>query len=638
MRFGETGYNLEIDLSTGTIEKVESDPDTAGLYLGGQGSAAKILWDRVPPDVHPFSDENLLIFSTGLLHGTCVPGANRLAVNTFSPQTNLQAHSLMGSYLGPEIKYAGYDKIIIRGKSPELVYLWVHNDTVELREAGHLKGKGTRETATLLREELAQEKAQVAAIGLAGENRVFTASIDHSDASAARAGVGAVMGDKNLKAIAVRGTQDIRVAHPQELFTMCQDLIKYMAKSANVGDWMASDEDDSFHHNNFAWGNARTRRKNFWNPALQDRWTNLKYDHMDRQTGCFNCPKKCHNVISWPGRKRFSYKCYAKDTFHMAAFQELDFSYEILPIVSEYGLDAYSTPQIIAFALELLEAGILSGTDFPGMPEDIRGRFYYILEMIVKREGIGDKLANGVYHAARQIGNGAEAFDHNTIKKFEQLPIKLGKLNPAYFLMLATGNKMAITQIEGSFPQDPLPSMEERQQFVDAWEAVPNEKFKHYFLEWEKRNEISNEATCAITEWNEMMHTLDDSTGLCGFLSSFRGQFGGRVAYHIHNIPKIINHAVGMNFDEESLWETGTRIRNIIRALNIRRGMRRADEEPPADHWAVRDHAFEQQLLTEYYAYRGWNDDGIPKKETLDRLNLGFIADDFVQRRILPPL
>lgn len=635
MRFGETGYNLEIDLTAGKTEKVETDPQTAELYLGGQGSAAKILWDRVPPGTEPFSEENLLIFSTGLLHGTPVPGANRVAVNTFSPQTNLQAHSLMGSYFGPEMKYAGYDKFILKGKSPKLVYIWVHNDRVEIRDAEHLRGKGTRETAELIREELKQEKAQVAAIGLAGENRVYTASIDHSDACASRAGVGAVMGDKNVKAIVVRGTQDIHIAQPAELFKICQDLRDLMKTSTNVGDWMAVDENDAFHHNNFSWGNSRTRIKDYWSQELQERWTRIKYDHMDRQTGCYNCPKKCHNVISWPGRRRFSYKCYAKDTFHMASFQELDFSYEILPVATEYGLDAYSTPQIIAFALELLEAGILSEKDFPGMPADTRGRFYYIMEKIVRREGIGDILANGVYHAARQIGKGAEAYDHNTIKKFEQLPIKLGKLNPPYFLMIATGNKMAITQIEGSFPQDPLPTMEERQKFVENWEAVPDEKFKKYFLEWEKRNEISNEASCAITEWNEMMHTLDDSTGLCGFLSSFRGQFGGRVAYHIHNMPKIITLATGIPMDEARLWETGTRNINLIRALNIRRGMRRVDEAPPEDHWAVRDHKFEQKLLDDYYAYRGWNKEGIPAKETLEKLKLGYVAEDFARNGIL---
>ncbi|MFC2012110.1 aldehyde ferredoxin oxidoreductase N-terminal domain-containing protein [Chloroflexota bacterium] len=634
MRYGETGVNLVIDLSRGSIEKEETAPRIKELYLGGQGSAAKVLWDLVPPEVEPFSPDNVLIFSTGLLHGTPVPGANRTVVNTFSPQTNLLAHSLMGSYFGPELKYAGYDKIIIRGRAPDLVYLWINNDQVEIRDATHLRGKGTRETAELIREELKEDKAQVAAIGLAGENRVYMASIDHSDASAAR-GVGPIMGDKRLKAIAVRGTKDIHVARPAEIFEICQHLRNVIKENTNVGDWMAVDEDDSFHHNNFAWGNARVRRKDYWNKELEDRWTALKYEHMDRQTGCYNCPKKCHNVISWPGRKRFSYKCYAKDTFHMASFQELDFSYEILPIAQEYGVDAYSTPQVIAFALELYEAGILADHNFPGMPSDVRGRFYYLLEKIVKREGIGDILANGVYHAARQIGKGAEEYDHNTVKKFEQLPIKLGKLNPPYFLMIATGAKMSITQIEGSFPQDPLPTVEERKEFVSAWEAAPDERFKKYFLEWEKRNEISNEASCAIAEWNEMMHTIDDSIGLCGFLSSFRGQFGGRVVYHIHNLPHIISLATGMELDEAGLWEIGTRSRNLIRALNVRRGMRRKDEVPPADHWAVRDHKFEQKLLDDYYAYRGWNNDGVPTKETLDKLGLDYVSEDFVQRGIL---
>lgn len=634
MRYAETGYNLEIDLSRGNIERVETDPRLTELHFGGQGTSAKVLWDRVPPEVEPFSPDNLLIFSTGLLHATPVPGANRTAVNTFSPQTNFLAHSLMGGYFGPELKHAGYDKIIIRGKAPNLVYLWINNDKVEIRDATHLAGKGAQETARLIREELKQPWAQVAAIGLAGENRVYTASIEHGYSSAAR-GAGVIMGDKRVKAIVVRGTKDIYVAHPAELFELCLKMREDIYNNPNVGDWMAVDEDDSFHHDNFAWGNARTRIKNYWNKELEERWRRLKYDNMDRQTGCYNCPKKCINVISMPGRKRFGYKCYGKDTYHMASFQELDFSYEILGPAMEYGLDSYSTPQVIAFALELYEAGILTDQDLPGMPTDIRGRFYYLMEKIVRREGIGDILANGVYWAARQIGKGAEAFDHNTCKKFEQLPIKLGKLNPPYFLMIATGEKMAITQIEGSFPQDPLPTMEERQAFVDRWEAAPDDRFKKWFLEWEKRHEISNEAACAITDWNEAMHYIDDSIGLCGFVSSFRGQFGGGAAYHMNNIPHIVSLATGMDLDKEGLWEVFYRNRNLVRALNVRRGLRRKDERPPEDHWAVRDHEYEQKLLDDYYKFKGWNNDGVPTKETLDRLGLNYVSEDFIKRGIL---
>src|SRR3989338_6038161 len=599
MRYAETGFDLEIDLSRGSIEKVQTDPRDTELYLGGQGIAAKLLWERVAPGTDPFSPDNLLIFSTGLLHGTPVPAANRTSVNTFSPQTNLMSHSLFGGFFGPEMKYAGYDKIVIRGKSPDLVYIYIHNDKVEIRDASHLSGKGSTETGDLIKQELKDPKIQVAAIGLAGENRVYMASIDHNHASAAR-GVGVVMGDKRLKAIAVRGTKDIHVARPAELFELSQRMHRKIAESSGCGDWMAVDEDDSFHHNHFAWGNARSRRKGFWSKELQDRWTKLKYDHMDRQTGCYNCPKKCRNVIKWPGRPRFAYKCFGKDTYHMAAFLELDFTYEILGVAQEYGLDSYSTPQVMAFALELLEAGILTDSDFPGMPADSKGRFFYLMEKIVRREGIGDVLANGVSHAAIQIGNGAQAYDHNTTKKFEQLHIKLGRLNPAYFLMIATGEKMSITQIEGSFPQDPLPTREQREEFVKKWEAVPDEKFKQYFLNWEKRNDISDQATCDIVDWNEAMHYIDDSIGLCGFVSSFRGQFGGDVAFHMNNIPQVISLATGFDMDKDLLWQNFKRIRTLVRAVNVRRGLRRKDERPPEDHWAGRDETFEQKLLDVY--------------------------------------
>src|SRR4030042_4460846 len=178
MRYAETGFNLEIDLSRGSIERVESDPELTEHYLGGLGTNTKILWDRVPPEIEPFSPENLLIFSAGLLCGTPAIGCNRTIVSTISPQTRLMAFSMMGGFWAPELKYAGYDKVILRGQSPGRVYLWIHNDKVEIRDASHLQGRGAIETAEIIRRELNEPKAQVAAIGLAGENRVYFASIE----------------------------------------------------------------------------------------------------------------------------------------------------------------------------------------------------------------------------------------------------------------------------------------------------------------------------------------------------------------------------------------------------------------------------------------------------------------------------
>src|SRR3972149_4259257 len=269
MRFAETGFNLEVDLSRGNIERVETDPRLTELHLGGLGTNAKLLWDRVPPEIDPFSPNNLLIFSTGLLCGTPAPGANRTIVSTISPQTLLMGYSMMGGFWAPELKHAGYDKVILRGKSPSLVYLWIHNDKVEIRDASHLQGKGAQETAEIIKQELKQPKAHVAAIGLAGENRVFYASIEQGRSSASRGGIGAVMGDKKLKAIVVRGTKDVLVARPSEFMELCDEVLKYIQFReknpikgvppilAGLGSPQEmAIHDEEWHTTNFAWENG----------------------------------------------------------------------------------------------------------------------------------------------------------------------------------------------------------------------------------------------------------------------------------------------------------------------------------------------------------------------------------------------
>lgn len=633
MRYAETGYDLEVDLTRGNIEKVQTDPKDTELYLGGQGTAAKILWERVPPEVEPFSPDNLLIFSTGLLDATPVPGGNRTDVSTISPLNNYYKDSLFGGFFGPELKHAGYDKIIIRGKAPDLVYLWIHNDKVEIRDASHLQGKGTLETAKIIKEEVDQLEAQVAAIGLAGENRVYMASIEHSNASSSR-GVGVIMGDKRLKAIAVRGTKDINVDNPTELFDKSLKMYQDIYDNPTAGDFMAHEDDEEWHVNNFAWGHARERRKNYWDKEKEERWKRISESVRLRWTACYNCPKDCHQEIRYPGRPTVFQKCYSKLTYLMAAYEELDFNYNILGLTQEYGLDGYSTPQVLAFAVELYEAGILTDKDLPNFPSDNASRFFYLLEKIVHREGVGDALANGVYWAARQIGNGAEEFDHNTIKKSEQIPIKLGRVQYPYFLMFSTGEKLNITQIEGSFPQGPIPDPEERKKFVENWVAAPD-YFKDLYLQWEPRQQLPFEGAIRVVEWNETMHYIDDAIGICGFLSSFCGQMGGNQPYHIFNLPTFISLATGMEVDSDRLWKIAERNRNLVRAINVRRGLRREEEKPPEDHWKKREPENEQKLLDEYYKYKGWTLDGIPTKEKLDELGLDFVSQDFIERGIL---
>lgn len=633
MRYAETGIDLEVDLTVGNIERVETDPDITRRHLGGNGSAARLIWDRVSPETDAFSPDNLLIFSAGLLAGTPIPAANRTMVDTISPQTNMFSNSIFGGYFGPELKHAGYDKIVLRGKSPDLVYLWIHNDKVEIRDAAHLKGKGAQETAHALKEELNDPDVQVAAIGLAGENRLYMATIEHFNGSAAR-GVGVIMGDKRLKAIAVRGTKDLYVAESEELFKVCLQHYQDIHESPFNGDLMAIEWNDAFHHDNFAWGNARERRRGYWSKELEERWKDYTLKIRDRLQGCYNCPKNCHLVVKPPGRQRYMLKCFGKGTWHMAAFEELPFTFDILALSQEYGVDSYAAPQTIAFAIELYEAGILTDKELPEFPGKSADRFYYLLEKLVRREDIGDVLAKGVYWAAREIGNGAEAYDHNTMKKFEQIPLKLGKVNYPYYLMYCTSDKMAINQTEGSYPQDPIKDLAERQQFVDGWTSAP-ERFKKFFMEWEPRQHPSFEAAINICDWNETMHYVDDALGICGFCSSFRGQFGGGSAYNIYNVPTFIQLATGMEMDADDLWQVARRNRNLVRAINMSRGLKRADEAPPEDHWAKREPENEQKLLSEYYKFKGWTNKGVPTKSTLDKLGLDDVADELIKMGLI---
>ena len=648
MRYAETGYYLEIDLATGNIERVESDPKDLELFLGGLGTNVKELWSRVPPETKPFDPGNVLIFAAGLLCGTPAFSCNRTIVSTVSPQNDLLAYPMMGGFWAAELKYAGYDKVILRNKSPELVYLWINNDKVEIRDASHLRGKGALETQELIKEELGEPNAQVAAIGLAGENRVFTASIEQNRSSASRLGGGAVMGDKGVKAIAVRGTKDLYLARGDDFNKHMNEIKEYIKfRNANplpgvmtILSGIGSPQemkhtDEKWHTENFAWGNARTRRKGFWTEDVDELWSRTQLEAIKRLISCFNCPQQCGALISYKDVPRYMMKCFSKLTYSMAAYVDnLDFSFRIVQQASEYGVDGFSTPQILAFAVELYENGILTDKDFEGCPTDNEGRFFWLLDRVVRREGIGDILADGTYYAAQKIGHGAEEFAHNTIKKHEQLPLKLGMLDPLYYIMYSTNEKISITQIEGNWPQAPFPTREEREAFVADWPQLPDAKFKQYLLDWEPRGEKSNpffptpEMCCEIVDWMEMVHNVDDALGFCAGM----GSFCLKPPYHIHNYPKLISAATGMDVDEGGLRKIVRRSRNMHRAYNILRGMKRADEKPPDDHWKRRFPEHEELLMDTYYKYKGWNNEGIPTRETLEELDLPYVADELEKR------
>ncbi|NLA73865.1 MAG: aldehyde dehydrogenase [Deltaproteobacteria bacterium] len=662
MRYAETGVNLEIDLASGNIERVETDPGLMETLLGGLGTCIKILWERTTAETKPFDPENPLIFSTGLLTGTPAVSANRTLVATISPVTNLLAYPMGGGFFGPELKYAGYDKVILTNKSPGWVYIWIHNNRVEIRDATHLLGTGAIEVQDIIRAELNEPNAHVAAIGSAGEHRSLIASIEMGRGSASRLGSAAVMGDKMVKAIAVRGTKDVNlydgaafVGHLKEIMSYIKNRNENPLSNKNimtihtgVGSPQAMKiVDEKWHTNGFAWGNARNRRKDFWNDEIEAKWREIQYGAIKRFISCFNCPQECGALIWHEDDPPYMAKCYSKLSYLLAAIvDDQHFSWKICSKAFRYGVDSFSTPQVLAFAVELREAGIitekeLAGTDaYPPCPppEKKEEVFFWLLDRIGRGEGIGKILCLGTKQASEIIGNGAEAYAHNLIKGEEQMNVKLGMLDPLYFLMFSTNEKQSIPHIEGNWPQEAFPDYEDRVEWVSDWPHLPHERYKKYFLDWDPKGG-KNAApyyptpyiASEIVDWMEETHNYDDSLGICCGM----GGFCLKPAYHVQNYYKFVSAATGMELDQYSLRKIIHRSRNLHRAFNIRRGMTRADEKPPENHWKHRFPELEEELLSTYYEYKGWNYDGVPTRVRLEELDLGYVADELEELGLL---
>ncbi|OPY87122.1 MAG: putative oxidoreductase YdhV [Syntrophus sp. PtaU1.Bin208] len=662
MRYGETGYNLEIDLATGNIERVETDPKTAETWLGGLGTCVKELWDRTTEKTQAFDAENPLIFSNGLLAGTPAYSSNRTLVCCISPLTNLLSYPMAGGFFAAELKFAGYDKLILTNKSDKWVYIYINNDKAEIRDAEHLRGKGALEVQQILKDEVGDQRAQVAAIGSAGEHRSLLATVEMDKGSASRLGSGAVMGDKKVKAVVVRGTKDVNIADGPGFIAALRDLRAFVEhRNANplstkffmdihtgVGSPQAMKHvNEKWHTEGFAWGNARYRKKKFWSDELEAEWTKVQYGAIKRFISCFNCPQQCGALIWHEDDPPYMAKCFSKLSYLFAAdTADQNFSWKICSRAFQYGVDSFSTPQCLAFAVELRRDGILTEEDFAGTDayppcppeEDHEGVFLWLLDRIGRWEGVGQIIGLGTKQAAEKIGKGAMEYAHNLIKGEEQMCVKLGMLDPIYFLMFSTNEKQSITQIEGNWPQEAFHDYQDRLDWIEDWPHVPDERFKQYLLDWDPKGG-KNAApyyptppiASDIVDWMEETHNYDDSLGLCCGM----GGFCMKPAYHVKNYYKFVNAATGLDLDQYSLRKIIHRSRNLHRAFNLRRGMTRADDKPPEDHWKYRFPEIEEELLTVYYDFKGWNYDGVPTRVRLEELDMPDVADQLEELGIL---
>ncbi len=647
MSYGWTENNIEIDLAERKIDIKEDDHNLNKTFLGGRGIGSKTLWDRVPPETDPFSSDNLLIFGTGVLTGTPAPSANRTILTTKSPQQNFQTFSSMGGYWGPELKHAGYNTIVISGKSPTPVYLWINDDRIEIHDATHLWGKDVRETQKIIREELKTNRVQILCIGQAGENKVLVSSIEHSTGTSfSRAGVGAIMGDKKLKAIAVHGTKDLNIAKPPQFIEVCENILRKSAKlRAFVDDWSHTRITGLV--GTAAYGNLGETLS--W-PNVGDIHEEFLKKFSTRRPSCYNCQLSCRSTIRLSDGGYAFLKCQSWFTFLLACkIQDFAFNAKCYHLCERYGLDSISTANIVAFAIDLYLKGILTEKDTEGMHLEYGNAnlAFSLLGKIAKREGIGDILANGVYEAARLIGRGAEEHAYHN-KKLEVPPWNVWI--PYLAFITAISEKGDPTRIEGAIPQHYFHKpIEERKELIEGGFWPYPEEFKKYFwddLDW-TGSDYERNVKMISYDWDK--GTLADCTGLCIFWTGFWPYLPIQVADQVN----LIKHATGMDIDENEVMKIAKRTAMLLRAYNVILGLRRKDDtihekwfkEPRDEERYFRgssnppekalDHGMFNKWVDEYYKIRGLNSEGIPLEEELDNLDLNYVSQELKRRGLL---
>lgn len=418
------GKILQVDLSSGRVAREEIDPEFARRYVGGMGFGARMLYDEVGPGIDGFDAENVVVFANGPLTGTQAPCAGRTEVTTRSPLTNIIGTGNTGGVWGAQLKHAGIQAIVVRGKSDKPVYLWIDDGKAELRSAGRIMGSTTHQAVDLIREELDAASASsisVLAIGPAGERRVRVAcTINDYHHAAARAGVGSVMGAKNLKAIAVRGTGSVSIARPDEFQQAAKEARERVVAADKALQMPGAPPDGR--QRNFELGCLPG--KNF-QAGILPRWMETRskemaMKHFVRKEGtCYACPISCFNMVEVKEGKYAGLKL-SRATMPgqvmiwgaQVALDNMPAIWQCKHLCTEYGLDYASTGAIIAFAMELYQRGIIGKGDTDGL-ELTWGNEDAATEMVRRiafREGFGDVLAEGSVRAARQIGKGAERY------------------------------------------------------------------------------------------------------------------------------------------------------------------------------------------------------------------------------------
>ena len=615
---GLAGNMLRINLKTGEIKKTKTPEALFKEWYGARGVIAKLLYDEVPRNADPLGPENLFIVASGILTGAFIPAGSKLGFGCISPATNGHADSSMGGHLGPVLKFAGYDLIIFEDISPKPVFLYIDNDKVELRDAQKYWGTGSLDCEAVMKKDLGEEY-EIATIGPAGENKIYYACISHDfGRQAGRCGVGAVMGSKRVKAIAVRGNKDLHVHDIKGLTKATYDIIQRTKPHPNMAPWQkygtALFVGWSNEQGTFPTKNCQTSFTPGWESISGEE---LVEKCVVSDKACFGCWMNCGKYSRAVVRGNEEYflegpeyetggmiggSCGIKDINEVAYGNYL---------CDNYGIDTISGGSVVAFAFECFQRGIITKDMVDGRElnwGDIED-FEYLVKKLSLREGIGAILADGTKKAAEKLG-------HDSIK----------------FAIQSKG--VEFSAYESRWAPAQLLS------FITADIGAHHNRSWAITVDLELgRDEVKDKAPVVI--YLQHIRPIFDTVSICRL-------FWGELDVMPEEVADSVNYVTDWGITIDDLMRTSERIWNLVRIHYLLRngGNGRDYDLAPARHWEdpVPDGPAKgkfiskeniELMLDEYYAARGWDKKGNPCEALLKNLSLDFVLSEAQKKNII---
>lgn len=621
---GYGGSILRVDLTDGSISKQPTDPEEARAFLGGRGLNIKRLWDEVPAHTDGLSPANKVVFGVGPLAGSLFPGGSRFNVSGMSPQTGILGDSNAGGFFGPELKFAGVDQLIVEGRSETPVYLVIWDDWVEIRDASALWGLDVTEATEAIRADLGDRDVQTAVIGPAAENGVrFAGVFSNLVRAAARTGMGSVMASKNLKAVAVRGTGTVPVA----------DLRRFQGLIDTVDERIYSHEE---YEVRVRLGTTKlVKALNGIGGIVTRHFQTGVFEYADQVSGemiearfkvkskaCFSCTIPCSRFLVIDDPRFPGLKLEGPEYEPLAGFTsrigngDLAFGLRCIDLANRYGMDAIALSEVISWAMECWERGILTAADTDGLDLSWGNQesVLALIGKIMRREGFGDVLADGVRAAAARVGGGSEEI------AMHAKGLEVFQADPRTIKAYALGNAVS------SRGADHLRSEPWFEFSGDAEEGI-----RRYGAA-ESAFRLEHTGKGRVVKHFEEMAAICDSLGVC------KNTYNNMEVLDWQETAELLNAATGWDMDGEEVRRVGERIVNLERLFIAREGVTRADDtlphrflkEPigPPESPSAGATVHLDQMLDEYYEARGWDvATGLPLPAKLAELGLAAEED-----------